>query len=89
MNVHDVVERVEQIVDDGQQSGMWPSEADLEALLDELNEDVDDGDEPMTLCRLAVDELRKMTILASSGYGYWVQQQMGFFWLEMAVRAQL
>jgi len=32
----------------------------------------------MMFCRLAVDELRKMTILALSGYRYSVRQTTGF-----------
>jgi hypothetical protein len=89
-NVLDVVDRVDKIISEGVESGMWPSEADCETLLAEIDAlDIDAADVGMDFARRAVNQLRILTVLASEGYDFSVNQSMSFMWLGEAVRSQL
>src|SRR4051812_3779200 len=98
MNVERAIERVMTILNEAIEHSEWPSEADLEALLAEWPrpDDPEYGDAfggedeqdtaPMFVW-LAADELRKVTILASCGYGHTIEQRVAFEFLKLAIES--
>jgi hypothetical protein len=97
MNVHDVVDRLSVIMHEAQTLGTWPDETALRALLAEFPAPLDDtvcasftddeNDTTSLFCWHAIDEMIRVSALASNGFVFEPHQELAFEFLRMAINA--